>query len=45
MAGLMVPRSPLDDPQTAAHAWARYSGTGHDESVVNPQDNRDDDDD
>ena len=20
----MVPRSPLDDPQTAAHAWARY---------------------
>ena len=20
----MVPRSPLDDPETAAHAWARY---------------------
>lgn len=20
----MVPRSPLDDPATAAHAWARY---------------------
>ena len=20
----MVPRSPLDDPHTAAHAWARY---------------------
>lgn len=20
----MIPRSPLDDPDTAAHAWARY---------------------
>ncbi len=20
----MIPRSPLDDPRTAAHAWARY---------------------
>jgi hypothetical protein len=20
----MIPRSPLDDPETAAHAWARY---------------------
>jgi hypothetical protein len=20
----MVPRSPLDDPETASHAWARY---------------------
>jgi len=20
----MIPRSPLDDPQTAAHAWARF---------------------
>ena len=24
MAGPMVSRSPLDDPRTAAHAWARY---------------------
>lgn len=24
MAPRMIPRSPLDDPDTAAHAWARY---------------------
>ena len=24
MARGMIPRSPLDDPATAAHAWARY---------------------
>lgn len=24
MALVMIPRSPLDDPDTAAHAWARY---------------------
>jgi len=24
MALTMIPRSPLDDPDTAAHAWARY---------------------
>ena len=24
MAGAMIPRSPLEDPDTAAHAWARY---------------------
>jgi hypothetical protein len=24
MGWRMVPRSPLDDPETAAHAWARY---------------------
>ena len=24
MAHAMIPRSPLDDPGTAAHAWARY---------------------
>ena len=22
--GAMIPRSPLEDPQKAAHAWARY---------------------
>lgn len=24
MSGAMIPPSPLDDPATAAHAWARY---------------------
>jgi hypothetical protein len=24
MAAAMIPRSPLDDPDTAAHAWSRY---------------------
>ena len=24
MGQAMIPRSPLDDPDTAAHAWARY---------------------
>ncbi len=24
MAAAMIPPSPLDDPDTAAHAWARY---------------------
>jgi hypothetical protein len=24
MGTAMIPRSPLDDPDTAAHAWARY---------------------
>ena len=24
MGGVMIPRSPLDDPENAAHAWARY---------------------
>jgi hypothetical protein len=24
MAAAMIPRSPLDDPDTAAHAWGRY---------------------
>jgi hypothetical protein len=24
MAAPMLPRSPLEDPNTAAHAWARY---------------------
>lgn len=24
MALAMIPRSPLDDPDTATHAWARY---------------------
>lgn len=24
MKAAMLPRSPLDDPATAAHAWARY---------------------
>lgn len=24
MAAVMIPPSPLDDPDTAAHAWARY---------------------
>ena len=24
MARAMIPRSPLDDPDTAAHAWARF---------------------